>query len=106
MTELAANLAVYGPASVCVNAANWGTYTGGVMTSDSCGGYAYSDLDHCVQLTGYNNQGSEPYWIVRNSWATNWGENGYIYLAYDDNTCGIADEATFVTISNDQADFE
>lgn len=106
MTELAANLAVYGPASVCVNAANWNTYTGGVMTSDSCGGYAYSDLDHCVQLTGYNNQGSEPYWIVRNSWATNWGENGYIYLAYNDNTCGIADEATFVTISNDQADFE
>lgn len=72
MTELAANVAVYGPASICVNAANWGSYTGGVMTADACGGSAYSDLDHCVQLVGFNSEASEPYWIVRNSWATNW----------------------------------
>ncbi len=70
------------------------------MTLAGCGGYAYSDLDHCVQLTGYNSAGN--YWLVRNSWATNWGEDGYIYLELDANTCGLANEATFVSIGNDQ----
>jgi len=100
LTLLQQNLATYGPASVCVDASRWNLYTGGVMTLAGCGGYAYSDLDHCVQLTGYNSAGN--YWLVRNSWATNWGEDGYIYLELDANTCGLANEATFVSIGNDQ----
>jgi C1A family cysteine protease len=38
------------------------------------------------------------FWSVRNSWATSWGEAGYIRLAYGANTCGVADEATFVQV--------
>jgi len=50
MTMLALNMGDYAPPSICVNAANWNLYTGGVMTQAACGGYAYSDLDHCVQV--------------------------------------------------------
>lgn len=99
-TELAESLASHGPASICVNAAHWSLYTGGVLTQAACGGYAMSDIDHCVQLTGYNAEADSPYWMVRNSWATDWGENGYIYLQYPQNTCGLANEATYVTLSN------
>lgn len=104
MTLLAQNIAAHGPASICVNAANWSSYTGGVMTAASCGGNAYSDLDHCVQLTGFNADAETPYWMVRNSWSTDWGEDGYIYLEMADgvNPCGIADEATFVTLGADK----
>lgn len=63
-TELAANMAVYGPVSICLDASEWGTYTGGVMSVAGCGGYAYKDVDHCVQLVGYNNQVASPYWLV------------------------------------------
>jgi len=104
VTLLAQNIATHGPASICVNAANWGTYTGGVLTEAACGGMAANNIDHCVQLTGYNAapvDGSAPYWIVRNSWATDWGVNGYIYLAFGENTCGLANEATFVTLGNE-----
>jgi len=90
---LMASLAANGPLSVCVNAQSWNGYYGGVM--DGCSG-AYSDLDHCVQLVGYDNSGSQPYWKVRNSWGTSWGENGYIRLAMGSNNCGIADEAMYV----------
>ena len=31
-------------------------YTGGVLTQAACGGYASNDLDHCVQLVGYNTE--------------------------------------------------
>merc|ERR1712066_374124 len=77
------------PISVCVDAEKWQTYSGGVM-GKSCG----SSLDHCVQAVGYNS--AKGYWIVRNSWNTDWGENGYIYVKEGINACGIAKDATIV----------
>lgn len=94
------------PVSVCVNAANWDDYVGGVLTAHSCGGEDYSDIDHCVQLVGYDARGDEPYWIVRNSWSTAWGELGYIRLAFDGNTCGVANEATVVKLDSAGIDSE
>ena len=35
---------------------------------------------------------------MRNSWATNWGEEGYIRLSAQGNTCGLADEAVVVDV--------
>jgi hypothetical protein len=98
LATLNTNVAATGPASICVNAGAWNDYVGGVMTTAACGGYAYDDLDHCVQLTGFDLTATQPYYIVRNSWATNWGNDGYIYLSSAGNTCGLADEATFVDV--------
>merc|ERR1712107_411245 len=96
-SDLKAALHVHGPLSVCVNANTWDTYTHGIY-SEKCPG-ASDDLDHCVQLVGYDTTGSQPYWKVRNSWAADWGEKGYIRLPMGENACGIADEAMFVTAS-------
>lgn len=89
------NLGAVGPSSICVDASSWSGYQGGIYSS-GCS-HAYTALDHCVQLVGYNPGTTTPYWIVRNSWGTSWGEDGYIYLKYGANTCGVADEATFAT---------
>lgn len=51
-------------------------------------------LDHCVQLVGYKTSGDKPYWMVRNSWGTGWGVDGYIHLSMWENTCGMSQEAT------------
>jgi len=87
------------PVSICVNAGAWNDYTGGVMSSSQCGSMAADEQDHCVMATGFNTTASTPYWIVRNSWASTWGEKGYIYLEYDKNTCGLADDATIPTVT-------
>jgi len=93
-TGLMAALNTNGPLSICVNAASWNSYTGGVLTGTNSG--AYNKLDHCVQLVGYDSTGSKPYWKVRNSWGTSWGEGGFIRLPMGVNSCGVADEAMYV----------
>jgi len=91
---LKAALAQHGPLSICVNAETWNDYYGGVFT-ESCSG-SYNSLDHCVQLVGYDTTASTPFWKVRNSWGTSWGEGGFIRLPMGVNACGIADEAMYV----------
>jgi len=89
------------PVSVCVNAGTWNDYTGGVMSANACGPMGAAYQDHCVMATGFNSTASTPYWIVRNSWSTTWGEGGYIYLEMAKNTCGLADDATIPEVSVD-----
>ena len=102
--QLAARLEA-SPLSVCLNAGAWDDYTGGVLSEAACGGHGADDVDHCVQLVGYNK--TEPdnsYWIVRNSWSTSWGEDGYIYLSMDGNACGVANEATLAVVAEGDGD--
>jgi len=85
-----------GPLSVCVNAGPWQDYSGGVFTADCP--HAAANINHCVQLVGYDNTDtSNPYWMVRNSWGQ-WGSQGYIYLQKGVNACGIANQVTFANI--------
>ena len=44
---------------------------------------------HAVSIVGFND--AERYWLVRNSWGTDWGDNGFVKVSYDD-TSGISDE--------------
>jgi C1A family cysteine protease len=45
------------------------------LNNPGCG----TKLDHGVAAVGYDSD--EGYWLVRNSWGGNWGEEGYIRLA-------------------------
>lgn len=96
---LASALAAKGPVSICVNAGGngWQVYKKGIF-SKKCSGAA-SQLDHCVQLVGYDKSGPTPYWIVRNSWNTDWGIDGYMHLKMGENLCGVADDATIADVA-------
>jgi len=89
--EMLDYLVAHGPLSACVDAANWMYYNGGVVPPNACG----RTLDHCILLTGYDLAVNPKYWVVRNSWGTDWGPyGGYIALEYGGNTCGMADLVT------------
>jgi len=95
--QLQSVLDTVGPPSVCVAADAWQTYTGGILKS--CPG----SVDHCVQAVGYTTSGTEPYWVVRNSWGLSWGEKGYIYLdmtADSGDICHIQEYITVPTAQN------
>jgi len=82
-------IANVGPIAIAVDAAAWGDYDSGVF--DGCD-LSNVDLDHAVQVVGYGTDNSAgDYYIVRNSWGTVWGEDGFIRLARganDDTKCG------------------
>ncbi|XP_034104190.1 procathepsin L-like [Drosophila albomicans] len=86
---LASAVANKGPISVCINVdSNFQYYRSGVFNDPSCS----QTVNHCVVAIGY---GTDPvegdYWLVRNSWGENWGEDGYIRMARNrNNQCGIA----------------
>jgi len=82
-----------GPLAITVAAGPWMFYDSGVFTGCSKSGSA-TELDHVVQLVGYGDDNGTPYWTIRNSWGTSWGEKGYIRIArHDDEAwCGTDDK--------------
>ncbi|KAE9602666.1 putative actinidain [Lupinus albus] len=89
------------PISVAIDAggSDFQFYSEGVFTGE-CGTY----LDHGVAIVGYGaTLDGTKYWIVKNSWGSEWGEHGYIRMERDISNkygiCGIAMEA-FYPIKN------
>lgn len=83
-----------GPVAIAIEAdtLTFQHYTGGVLSSDRCG----EQLDHGVLVVGYGTD----YWIVKNSWGTGWGEDGYIRIKRttsenDNGVCGIAMQPSY-----------
>jgi len=102
--ETALKIAVSrGPVSVAIEAdtATFQLYSGGVITSDKCG----TSLDHGVLVVGYGEDEGQLYWIVKNSWGSSWGEDGYVRIARTDDAtvtgdgvCGIAMQPSYPVV--------
>jgi C1A family cysteine protease len=54
-----------------------------------------TEIDHDVLLVGWDDTKTPPCWIMQNSWGTDWGMSGYMYIAYGVNLIGT--EAVWAT---------
>lgn len=83
-------VAQHGPSIVFLDASlgDFKAYKGGIYDNPKCSPELHH-LNQAVLLVGYGSENGKPYWILKNSWGTSWGEGGYMRLARGDNRCGI-----------------
>ena len=86
------------PINICIDANPLSSYGGGIIDGSRCS----TSINHAVVIVGYGSAETTvngvkklvDYYLVRNSWGTNWGEGGYFRLLRDmakpnNNICGI-----------------
>ena len=97
MPELYRAIANVGPVSIAIDAGdNFQFYKSGIFTDTTC---SKTMLDHAVLAVGYDEIENHKYIIVKNSWNTDWGMDGYIYMNADiNNMCGMATSSSYALI--------
>nr|BAF81994.1 cysteine proteinase [Platycodon grandiflorus] len=73
-------------------------YKSGVYTSDTCGNTPM-DVNHAVVAVGYGVENDVPYWLIKNSWGADWGDNGYFKMEMGKNMCGVATCASYPVVA-------
>ena len=97
--ELAASCETDGVVSIAIDASHWSfqLYDSGIYDEPSC---SPTFLDHAVGLVGFGAEDGTKYWIVRNSWGPDWGEQGYIRMVRGkNNQCGVASDTVIPQVT-------
>jgi len=53
--------------------------------------HAENVIVHNCEITGWGVENDTPYWQIKNSWGTQWGDQGYFRMIRGKNCCGIED---------------
>lgn len=85
-------LVAQGVCDIAIDATGWAfaMYSSGIYVGEEC---IPNYMNHAVGLVGYGTEKNVDYWIVRNSFGKNWGEDGYVRMIRNDgNRCNVASD--------------
>jgi len=81
--DIKSALRIHGPIAVGVcGSGAFQLYSGGVFNANNC-----QNPNHQVLLVGWDDKTES--WILKNSWGTDWGENGYMRIKWGTNRVGF-----------------
>eukprot|EP00591_Stephanopyxis_turris_P004282 CAMPEP_0195518696 /NCGR_PEP_ID=MMETSP0794_2-20130614/13521_1 /TAXON_ID=515487 /ORGANISM="Stephanopyxis turris, Strain CCMP 815" /LENGTH=611 /DNA_ID=CAMNT_0040647717 /DNA_START=303 /DNA_END=2138 /DNA_ORIENTATION=+ len=89
-----------GPLSVSFNVVHAALfYSSGVIDVEECENNSVDYLDHAINLIGWGvREDGKKFWILRNSWSTLWGDDGYFRVMMGERDCGVATDAGFPVV--------
>ena len=97
--DLKAAVATVGPISVSIDAnhTSFQFHNKHEIYDDPDCSSESGQLDHGVLVIGYGTtKDGRDYWLVKNSWGTDWGNEGYFKMARNkNNACGVATDAVY-----------
>jgi len=99
MSSLYDAIGTVGPISIAIDAEDdFQFYKAGIYNSTLC---SNTTLDHAVLAVGYSSFMNNSFIIVKNSWGSDWGMDGYIYMSTNiSNMCGMATNASYPLITH------
>lgn len=86
-------VATIGPIAVSINASprTFQLYSHGIYDDPEC---SSKTVNHAMLAIGYTPE----YWILKNWWSDNWGEDGYMKIKRNRNTCGLANYVAYAVV--------
>merc|ERR1719495_1336327 len=76
-------------------------YSSGLWHDKDC---KPDELDHAVLLVGYGTDNSTgvpmDYWLIKNSWSSYWGDEGYVKIAQKPNDCGVTSSPNYAMMKD------
>ncbi|VDL83029.1 unnamed protein product [Nippostrongylus brasiliensis] len=84
-------IAANGPATFGMNVTKaMYSYRSGVFSPSKEDCEKHSLGSHALTFIGYGTENGQPFWLVKNSWGSQWGQNGFFKLQRGQNVCGLA----------------
>jgi len=81
------------PTATAIMASYMFDYAGGIYEDDQCCNYPDTDcgynINHAVTVVGYGSEDGKDFWLIKNSWGTSWGEDGFIRFKRGSGHCGV-----------------
>jgi len=68
-------------------------YKGGIYKDET----GLLDISHIISIVGFGVEDDTPYWLVRNSWGTHWGEDGFVRVIRGINNINIESDCSWAT---------
>jgi cathepsin X len=85
--HIKAEISERGPVACSIHATpEFHAYTGGIFKQ---AGFDDVSTNHVISMVGYGKEGETEYWIVRNSWGTYWGEQGFFRMKMHSDNLAI-----------------
>ncbi|XP_069484925.1 cathepsin S-like [Ambystoma mexicanum] len=102
-SNMAAAVALDGPLTVGFAVTDeFQLYNGEGIFDGECAEQA----NHAIIIVGYGTEDDEDYWIIKNSWGTDWADGGYGKVRRNVNHCAIGEEAATADILGPDEDIE
>ena len=77
---------------------NFGSYKGGDIF-DGCVPGDDNMVGHAMAVVGYGTEDGTDYWLMKNSWGTSWGEDGFIKMVRGKGACSLGESLAVITCS-------